>query len=108
MDRARREEALEPIRLEGTDETGLRHVDGALSMARSGPNSARAEFFIAVGDQPSLDAGGARNPDGLGFAVFGRVLGGMDVVRAIQRGETDGQNLVRRVGIHFVERVTGG
>lgn len=108
MDRARREEAMEAIRLERTDETGLRHVDGALSMARSGPNSARAEFFITIGAQPSLDAGGARNPDGLGFAVFGRVLSGMEVVREVQQGETEGQTLVRRVGIHFVERVAGG
>lgn len=105
MDRSRREEALDPIPLESTDATGLRHLDGTLSMARSGPNSARAEFFITIGDQPSLDAGGARNPDGLGFAAFGRVLDGMDVVREIQRGETDGQYLVTRVGIRFVERV---
>ena len=52
-------------------------------MARLGPGTASTEFFICVGAQPSLDFGGARNADGQGFAVFGRVVSGMDVVRAI-------------------------
>lgn len=105
MDRTRREDAFPTIPLESTDDTGIRHANGILSMARSAPNSARAEFFITIGDQPSLDAGGARNPDGLGFAAFGRVLAGMDVVRTIQTRPTNGQNLVSRVGIRFVERI---
>ncbi len=105
MDRSRREDAFDPIRLESTDSTGILHRDGTLSMARSGPNSARAEFFVTIGAQPSLDAGGARNADGLGFAAFGRVVEGMDVVRAIQARPTDGQYLTTRVGIRFVERV---
>ncbi|MEM9704697.1 MAG: peptidylprolyl isomerase [Pseudomonadota bacterium] len=69
---------------ETTEQTGLRHTDGALSLARTDPGtgSARA-FFIVIGDQPSLDFGGMRNKDGQGFAVFGRVTGGMDVVKAI-------------------------
>ena len=54
-------------------------------MARGGPNTATQEFFICVGDQPALDFGGKRNPDGLGFAAFGRVISGMDIVRKIQR-----------------------
>lgn len=108
MDRARSEQAFDPIPLEGTDATGIRHLDGTLSMARSGPNTARAEFFITIGDQPSLDTGGERNPDGLGFAAFGRVLEGMEIVREIQALPADGQYLVTRVGIRFVERVTGG
>ena len=107
MDRTRRDDAFDPIELESTDVTGILHLDGVLSMARSGPNSARAEFFITIGAQPSLDAGGARNADGLGFAAFGRVLAGMAVVRAIQSRPTDGQYLVNRVGIQFVERVGG-
>jgi len=105
MDRSRTEQALPPIPLEGTTSTGIRHVDGTLSMARGAPNSARAAFFITIGAQPSLDEGGARNPDGLGFAAFGRVLGGMDVVRAIQAEPAEGQYLVNRIGIRFVERV---
>ncbi len=105
MDRARRRQAFDPIALEGTEQTGLRHLDGTLSMARSGPHSARAEFFITLGPQPSLDAGGNRNPDGLGFAAFGRVLGGMEVVHDIHGRPADGQYLVTRVAIQFAERI---
>jgi peptidyl-prolyl cis-trans isomerase A (cyclophilin A) len=105
MDRARRRQAFEPIPLESTEVTGLRHRDGTLSMARSGPNSATAEFFITLGPQPALDAGGARNPDGLGFAAFGRIVDGMDVVRALHALPTEGQYLVDRIAIRFVERI---
>ena len=73
-----------PIPLERTSVTGLKHVDGAVSMARSGSDSATSDFFICIGDQPALDDGGARNKDGMGFAVFGRVVAGGDVVRRIQ------------------------
>lgn len=75
-----------PVVLERTKETGLTHVDGAVSMARVAgrPDSAASDFFIAIGPQPSLDFGGARNTDGQGFAVFGRVVSGMDVVKKIQ------------------------
>ena len=66
---------------ETTDATGLAHVDGAISMARGEVGTASTEFFICVGAQPALDFGGARNPDGQGFAVFGHVVDGMDVVR---------------------------
>ncbi|PJK11264.1 peptidylprolyl isomerase [Lysobacteraceae bacterium NML08-0793] len=72
-----------PIAHETTDQTGLRHIDGALSMARLEPGTAQAEFFVSIGENPVLDTGGARNPDKQGFAVFGQVLEGMDVVRKI-------------------------
>lgn len=69
---------------ETTAETGLSHTDGVVSLARQSPGSASAGmFFICIGDQPSLDFGGMRNKDGQGFAAFGRVVAGMDVVRAI-------------------------
>ena len=87
-DPARRREGFPAIPLERTSVTGLRHVDGALSMARSGPDSATSSFSIMVGDQPSLDFGGARNADGQGFAVFGRVTAGMDVVKKIHASKT--------------------
>ena len=74
---------------ETTETTGLRHVDGAVSMARAGVGTASSEFFISVGAQPSLDFGGARNPDGQGFAVFGRVTDGMDVVHRIHALDAD-------------------
>jgi peptidyl-prolyl cis-trans isomerase A (cyclophilin A) len=82
-----------PIPLERTRDTGLAHVDGAVSMARDTPDSATSDFFICVGAQPSLDFGGARNPDGQGFAAFGRVVRGMDVVRRIWRSPAKGQAL---------------
>jgi len=72
------------IPLERTSVTGLKHVDGAVSMARSGPDTATSDFFICIGDLPALDEGGARNADRQGFAVFGRVVSGMDVVKRIQ------------------------
>lgn len=74
-----------PIPIETTQYTSRKHHDGTLSMARGGPNTATQEFFICVGDQPALDFGGKRNPDGLGFAAFGRVTSGMDIVRRIQQ-----------------------
>ena len=72
------------IALERTNKTGLKHVDGAVSMARGTADSATSGWFICINDQPSLDFGGMRNPDGQGFAAFGRVVSGMDIVRKIQ------------------------
>lgn len=77
-----------PIAQETTQKTGLKHLDGTLSLARGTPGSGTSEFFICINPQPELDFGGKRNPDGQGFAAFGRVLKGMDVVRRIQQGET--------------------
>jgi peptidyl-prolyl cis-trans isomerase A (cyclophilin A) len=88
IDAARRREQFPPIPIERTTVTGLRHVDGALSMARSGPDTATASFSIVIGDQPEMNFGGRRNADGQGFAAFGRVTRGMDVVRAIQASPT--------------------
>jgi peptidyl-prolyl cis-trans isomerase A (cyclophilin A) len=68
---------------EPTSVTGLSHRDGTISMARFEPGTAGSGFFICVGDQPELDFGGRRQPDGQGFAAFGQVEQGMDVVRAI-------------------------
>ncbi|MCC7377461.1 MAG: peptidylprolyl isomerase [Verrucomicrobiales bacterium] len=81
------------IRLERTRDTHLSHRDGTISMARDGPDTAQDHFFICVGDQPELDFGGRRNPDGQGFAAFGKVVRGMDVVRAIHQRPCDGQLL---------------
>ncbi len=67
---------IKPIPLERTSVTGLSHKDGTLSMARSDPDSGSTEFFICIGDQPSLDFGGKRNPDGQGFAAFGQGYSG--------------------------------
>jgi peptidyl-prolyl cis-trans isomerase A (cyclophilin A) len=84
MNQSRRAEGFPPIKMESTQATGIKHTDGVLSMARGGADSATNEFFIVIGSQPELDFGGKRNADGQGFATFGRVTGGMDVVRKIQ------------------------
>ena len=78
-----------PIPHETTATTGLAHLDGSLSMARAAPGTASTEFFICIGSQPALDYGGERNADGLGFAVFGRVVSGMETVRAIHSAPSD-------------------
>ena len=85
---ARESELFPPIPMERTSVTGLKHLTGALSMARLEPDSAQASFSIVIGDQPEMDFGGKRNPDGQGFAVFGRVVDGMDVVQKIHRSHT--------------------
>jgi len=95
---------LPPIAHETTRQSGLRHLDGTVSMARAQPGSATAEYFVCVGDQPELDFGGGRNPDGLGFAAFGRVVAGMDVIRALHaRAEAD-QYLAQPVRVRSVRR----
>ena len=81
------------IELERTSVTKLTHGDGAVSMARGTVDSARDEFFICIGNQPELDFGGKRNADGQGFAAFGRVVRGMDVVRKIQAAPAEQQRL---------------
>jgi peptidyl-prolyl cis-trans isomerase A (cyclophilin A) len=90
---------------ETTSATGLKHLDGTISMARAEPGTAASSFFICVDDQPELDFGGKRNPDGQGFAAFGRVVRGMDVVRAIQARPARGQQLDPPVKIISVRRV---
>ena len=72
--------------------------DGTVSMARSTPGSATSEFFICIGDQPELDFGGGRNPDGQGFAAFGRVVAGQDVVRALHSRGQSSQYLAPPIG----------
>jgi len=73
------------IPLETTKQTGLLHKNGSISMARGKPVTATSSFFICINDQPSLDFGGRRNKDGQGFAAFGKVIKGMDVVKKIQQ-----------------------
>ena len=80
-----------PIPLERTRDTGLAHVAGAISMARDGPDTVTSSFFIVTYDTPSLDFGGGRNPDGQGFAVFGRLIEGLDVARRIQTSPADAE-----------------
>lgn len=96
-------DCLPTIRHETTAKTGILHRDGVISMARNEPGTASSEFFICIGDQPELDFGGKRNPDGQGFAAFGKVIEGMAVVRQIQNQPDQEQYLsadIRILGIN--------
>jgi peptidyl-prolyl cis-trans isomerase A (cyclophilin A) len=99
---------LPAIAHETTKDTGLRHLDGTVSMARSTPGSASSEFFICVGAQPALDFGGGRQPDGQGFAAFGRVVSGLDVVRALHARGEPAQYLAQPIAVLSVRRTGAG
>lgn len=96
---------LPPIEHETTDKTGILHRDAVISMARAAPGTASSEFFVCVGDQPELDFGGKRNPDGQGFAAFGLVIKGMDLVHTIHNKPATAQMLVVPVRILDVQRI---
>ncbi len=83
------ESPFPPFAHETTAVTGMPHLDGSISMARAEVGTATTEIFICIGDQPALDFGGTRNDDGQGFAVFGQVVSGMEVVRAIHESPAD-------------------
>jgi peptidyl-prolyl cis-trans isomerase A (cyclophilin A) len=91
-----------PIPLERTSHTGLRHVAGALSMARWGPDTGTSSWSIVVRPSAGMDEGGRRNPDRQGFAVFGRVVGGMGLVRAIHRMPAKDEKLQQPVTIRKI------
>lgn len=95
-----------PIQHETTQTTGLRHFNGTISMARVEPGTASTEFFICIGPQPELDFGGKRNPDGQGFAAFGTVVSGMEVVKKIQQQKDQQQYLTEPVKIFRTEIIT--
>jgi len=82
---------FDPIGHEDTEATGIKHTDGVISMARGNVGTANSEFFICIGDQPGLDKGDVRNPDEQGFAAFGKVTEGMDVVRTIHASPSDAE-----------------
>ena len=96
---------FDPIEIETTEKTGILHENGTLSMARSEPNSATNSLFICINAQPELDFAGKRNPDGYGFAAFGKVTKGMDIVRKIQTKKNKNQRLLQPVLIKSIVRV---
>ena len=102
------EKEYPPISHESTDETGVLHLDGTISMARDKPGTAASSFFICVGRQKELDFGGRRNPDGQGFSAFGRVIDGMDVVRKIHSSPSVNQILTPTIKIMRVIRLSRG
>lgn len=77
---------------ESTLESKLAHTNGTISLARTTAGSATTEFFICIGDQPSFNYGGSSNQDKLGYAAFGRVIKGMDVVRKIHQQPENGES----------------
>lgn len=97
------EKNFPPIPLERTRDTGLKHLDGTISMARDGPDTATSDFFVCIGDQPELDFAGRRNSDGQGFAAFGRVSRGLDIVKKIQTAAAAGQKLTPPILIERIE-----
>lgn len=101
-----KEKTQPPIKIETTETTGIKHKNGTISMARSEPNSATSSFFICINDQPELDYGGKRNPDGQGFAAFGQVTNGMDVVLKIQSQKNENQYLTAPIEIYSIRRIT--
>jgi peptidyl-prolyl cis-trans isomerase A (cyclophilin A) len=83
--------AIAGIPHETTQQTGILHKDGVISLARIEPGTGTTEFFICIGDQPGFDYGGLNNPDKQGYAAFGKVVKGMEIVRTIyNRPEDDG------------------
>jgi len=99
------EKCFPAIAHETTKTTGLRHQDGSVSLARADPGTASCSFFICIGDQPELDFGGRRNHDGQGFAAFGRVVEGLDVVKKIQAMEQEKQYLKNPLAILSIRRL---
>ncbi len=96
-----------PIPLERTRDTGLSHVAGTLSMARDGPDTATSSFFIVTRDTPALDFGGRRNPDGQGFAAFGRLVEGLDVARRIQMSPANAEERLTPAVVIRSARIEG-
>ncbi len=97
--------ALAGIPHEAPKQTGLTHTSGTLSLARSLPGTANSEFFICVGNQTGYDSSKNYNPDGLGFAAFGKVVSGMDIVRQIHKQPANGQSFTKPIIILNIERL---
>jgi len=89
---------------ETTQQTHLSHKDGVISLARTTPGTAGTEFFICVGDQPGFDFGGDNNPDGQGYAAFGKVVKGMEIVRTIYARPAEDQSFDPPVPIYNISR----
>lgn len=105
VDEIAAEKMFDPIPIETTKQTKLLHKNGTLSMARAEPNSAQCSFSIIINDQPELDFNGKRNADGQGFAAFGKVTKGMDIVLKIQAQANVNQILVKPVLIYNIQRI---
>ena len=103
--RGARRDQIPGIPHESTRETGILHTDGVVSLARQEPGTANTEFFICVGDQPGFDYGGENNPDGQGYAAFGKVTKGLDIVRRIYDMPEEEQYFDPAVPIYNIVRL---
>ena len=101
----KRLESLPGIPHETTEQTHIFHKDGVISLARAEPGTASTEFFICIGDQPGFDYGGENNPDGQGYAAFGKVVKGMDVIRKIYHSRENDQAFDPPVYIYKIVRL---
>jgi len=97
--------ALPGIPHESTQQTHILHKNGVISLARTAPGTATTEFFICVGDQPGFDYGGDNNPDGQGYAAFGKVVKGMDIVRNIYARPEENQSFDPPIVIYDIVRL---
>jgi peptidyl-prolyl cis-trans isomerase A (cyclophilin A) len=100
----KRSQSASRIPHEPTNVTGVRHINGTISLARLEPGTAGTEFFICVDDQPGFDFGGPNNPDGQGYAAFGKVVKGMNIVRKIYNQREDEQQFDPPVIIYNIKR----
>ncbi|MFT3680416.1 MAG: peptidylprolyl isomerase [Ferruginibacter sp.] len=95
---------LPGIEHETTQQTKLSHTSGTLSLARTKPGTASTEFFICIGDQTQYDYGNEGVSDMQGYAAFGKVTSGMDVVKQIQQQPANGESFIKRIEIKNIER----
>ncbi|MGF7231916.1 peptidylprolyl isomerase [Arachidicoccus sp.] len=96
---------LKGIPHENTHHTGILHKNGTISLAREAPGTANSEFFICIGDQPGYDSGGANNPDKQGYAAFGRVISGMDIVIKIYNMNQENQSFDPPIPIYGIKEL---
>ena len=89
---------------EPTRDTHILHTNGVISLARDQPGTGTSEFFICVGDQHGYDFGGENNPDGQGYAAFGKVVSGMDVVRTLYARPESDQSFTPPIAIYNIVR----
>ena len=97
--------SLPGIPHEPTNKTGILHKNGTISLARTTQGTASSEFFICVGDEPAYDYGGDANPDRQGFAAFGKVFKGMDIVRKIHQQPDNEESFYPPIVISDIKRV---
>ncbi len=98
-------QSLPGIAHETTQQTKILHTDGVISLARTEPGTATTEFFICIGKQPGLDYGGENIADKQGYATFGKVVKGMDIVRKIYRQNEEDQYFTPPVAIFSIKRL---